>query len=178
MGQYVYVNIATKIIVAKNYESYVLRNQYYHYKDIKEKLEQQFNLDLFDCNQDENYVYYEIKEHILEECLYDFLYEQSQDLMYSEWIRKDLLKIKGKKGYEMLDMIKNDELDYIHYFEYSYLKEHYFIKDCCVYLEGICFLSEGKVYFECWNELFNYIHAQVRKASLNILKDTVYLELV
>lgn len=177
MGQYIYMNIATNMIVGKN-SSHGLFTFQNDYDEIKRKLDQKFNLDLYDCHQDENYVYFEIKESVLENNIYDFLYEQSENLMYSQEIKEDLLKIKGKKGYEILYSIKNDELDYIHFFEYSCLKPHYFIKDCCVYLEGICFLSEGEAYLECYYEWFDYIHMQVRKASQNVLKDTVYLDLV
>lgn len=177
MGQYIYVNIATNMIIEKE-GRYLHGKRYFQYDDIERELKEKFNFNLYNHQQDETYIYYNIKEEVLEKYLYDFLYEQSEYLLYSQQMKEDLLKIKGKKGSEIINSIKRDELDYIHYFEYSYLKSYYFMKDCHIYLEGICYLSEGEAYFECWYEFFNYIHMQIRKSSKNVLKDAVYLELI
>lgn len=177
MGQYVYITIATKIIARKTGKFYFGCKEY-SVREIKDRLEETFCMDLYDIYENEEYVGFLLKKGILEKYLYDFLYEQSFHLFCGEQIRAELDQIKNIDEEIILDMFRNEELNYFHYMNFDVMKSDYLAYDLEIYSEGINYLSDGKIYMECYSEFFQYINKMIRKSSSNPLKDTVYVMIV
>ncbi len=165
MSQYIYLSLANQLIIQKDYKDIEIEN----------KLNQYFCLKLYNKFENKENVIYCLKDEFLEKYLYDFLEEQADFLMCSKEIKQDILKLKNKSSQEMLYMIRNNELDYIHYLDFDFCKHHYFLKNMNIYIEGIIILSEGKILIECYEELFSYIHKIIRQGFVNPLKDATYL---
>lgn len=177
MGQYVYITIATRLI-AKKSGNFYFGSKEYSAEEIKERLEETFCMDLYDVYENEEYVGFVLKNGILEKYLYDFLYEQSYQLFCGDQIRAELDLIKDMDEEIILNMLRNEELNYFHYMNFDVMKSDYLAYDLEIYSEGINYLSDGKIMMECYSELFQYINKIIRKSSHNPLKDTVYVMIV
>ena len=177
MGQYVYITIATKIIASKTGRFHFGCKEY-GIEEVREKLAATFCMDLYDTYQNEEYICFILKQGILEKYLYDFLYEQSFYLFCGDQIRDELDRIKNLNEEIVLNMLRNEELEYFHYMNFDVMKSDYLAYDLEIYSEGIHYLSDGKIHMECYSELFQYINKVIRKSSKNPLKDTVYVMIV
>lgn len=175
MGQYIYLTVATNIVVAKEKR---FNKEIPNIKNVKEELGKYFCMDLYDEYEDEESIGFELKKDVLDKYLYDFLVEQSHLLRYGDKVREDVLKLKSRDPEEMLQMIRDCHLDFIHYQDNDYMYQRYFSDGLPVYLEGITYLSEGKALLECYHELFEYIHFLIRRGFKNPLKDTVYVTII
>ena len=96
MGCYIYVGIATKIIVEKRRGGY--RERIFSTDEILDKLAGQFNLDLYNIAENSQVVGLALKDKVIESYLYDFLYEQSYDLECGKEIRDEIEKLKNIYG--------------------------------------------------------------------------------
>lgn len=177
MAQYVYITIATKIIVKKTGKFY-FGSKEYTAQEIRERLEQTFCMDLYDIYENDEYVGFVLKSGVLDKYLYDFLYEQSFHLFCGEQIRAELNFLKNLDEENILNMLRNEELCYFHYMNFDVMKSDYLAYDLEIYSEGINYLSDGQIKMECYSELFQYINKMIRKSSSNPLKDTVYVMIV
>ena len=95
MGCYIYVGIATKIIVEKRRGGY--RERIFSTDEILDKLAGQFNLDLYNIAENSQVVGLALKDKVIESYLYDFLYEQSYDLECGKEIREEIEKLKNER---------------------------------------------------------------------------------
>ena len=102
MGCYIYVGIATKIIVEKRRGGY--RERIFSTDEILDKLAGQFNLDLYNIAENSQVVGLALKDKVIESYLYDFLYEQSYDLECGKEIREEIEKLKNKDAHQILQM--------------------------------------------------------------------------
>ena len=176
MGCYIYVGIATKIIVEKRRGGY--RERIFSTDEILDKLAGQFNLDLYNIAENSQVVGLALKDKVIESYLYDFLYEQSYDLECGKEIREEIEKLKNKDAHQILQMFKYYVLEYIYYNDQDYTRETYLDSDLKLYIEGITYLSDGKIMIECYQEFLRYIHRLIRKATDNPIKDATYLTIV
>ncbi|WP_050637385.1 hypothetical protein [Candidatus Stoquefichus sp. SB1] len=177
MAQYVYVTIATKIVVKKT-GHYYFGGMEYTMEQIREKLENTFNLSLYNIYENSEYVGFVMKPEIIKQYLYDFLYEQSFHLLCGDEIRNELENIRDLDEEMIVYMLRNNQLKYIHYIDFDVMKSDYIAYDLEIYLEGVNYLSDGKIKMELYAELFQYINQMIRKSSTNPLKDAVYIMIV
>ena len=106
------------------------------------------------------------------------MYEQSYDLECGKEIREEIEKLKNKDAHQILQMFKDYVLEYIYYNDQDYTRETYLDSDLKLYIEGITYLSDGKIMIECYQEFLRYIHRLIRKATDNPIKDATYLTIV
>ena len=90
----------------------------------------------------------------------------------------EIEKLKNKDAHQILQMFKDYVLEYIYYNDQDYTRETYLDSDLKLYIEGITYLSDGKIMIECYQEFLRYIHRLIRKATDNPIKDATYLTIV
>lgn len=176
MGSYVHVNMATKIYVKKENGRY--RKEIINYNLACQLLKESFNLDLYDSQETDEMIVFCLKNHIIEEYLYDFLREQSYYLMCGEEIRKELEMIRNRDAESILQMLRECALEYIHYVDYDMMSPSYLVNDLSICIESINYLSDGKIIMECYEEFFKYISHLIRLSFHNPLKDTTYIDII
>lgn len=174
MAQYIYITIATHIMVRKQNEIHFQEHLFLK-EEIKKQLGKYFNLSLYDEYENERIVGFYLKDEIIDRCLYDFLREQSYDLMCTQQMQAEISQLKNRDGQEILQMIRDCQLEFVHYQDFDIPKRHYFAPNLDIYLEGITYLSEGKIMLEYSHELFSYIHSLLRKSYYSELKDATYI---
>lgn len=175
MDGYIYIFIATRIVIQKQ-KKYDFAK--WSVKEIKNALGEKINISFFDVVEDQETVVFIIKESILEDYLYDYLYEQSFGLFYGQQIRNDILKLKKRDGKDILRVIRDDDLDYVHYISFNQFQTSYLLKNAQIYMEGIEYLSEGKVHMENYEELMSYIYLLIQKSSSNPIKSLVCIKII
>lgn len=176
MGCYIYVGIATKIIVEKKRGG--CRERVFSTDEILDKLAKQFDLKLYNIAENNHVVGLELKDKMIEKYLYSFLYEQSYDLECGDKIRNELEILKDKDSHQILQIFKDCAIEYIYYNNQDYTRETYLDSDLKMYIEGLTYLSDGKVMIECYQEFFRYIHKLIRKSTDNPIKNATYLTIV
>lgn len=173
MGQYLYFNIATKMIVSKA----TPRGRTFSYEEIIYRMDQQFNCQLYDIDEDEEHVYFQLKDQITKDYLYSFLEDHMSYLPKDDYL-PNIEKIKNKTTQEVIDYLKNEDIDYVYYNDYDFLRRTYLDNELRIYLEGIFYLSEGKIILESSEQLFKYLHSRLREPHHNPLEEATYLSII
>lgn len=173
MGQYLYVNIATKIVVEKTNS----RGLAFSCDDIVQRIDQNFNSQLYDIEEDDSYVYFFLKDHMTKQYLYSFLKEHLAYLPHKDYLH-NIEKIKHKTTQEVIHYLQNEDIDYIYFNDYDNLRYTYLDQDLKIYLEGIFYLSEGKILIEETYHLSKYFHQRLRAPHHNPLEESTYLSII
>lgn len=173
MGQYLEVGIAISLTVSKKKRRW---DTIYTREQIEEELRENINLDLYELKEEDNeYLYWQIKRNEFVENISEFLTEQSS--FYGRPVSTELMALLETKDYDQIIRAAKDK----QYYEFQMIegggKFSYLMENVDVYGESITFFTEGKAYLECYYNLFRYMGKLLRYACKNKLKDTVVLEL-
>ena len=154
MGRYLSCGIATKITILKRYNE---ENDI-----IMERIGKNIDLNIYERIDYDDEIVLQIKKDILEKNIVDFIVEQSN--YFKDGIEKDTLdKLEQLKGLPFEEMIEVAREKYIYKFQFlegnrvcndiSYLDPH---GDNDIYCDIIDFISDGKVFLECYWDIFTY----------------------
>ena len=174
MGQFLYFNIATKIIVSKKHH---FSNKSFTKDEILRRLSRNFNMELFDVEEYDDYLQCVLKDEMTKKYLCSFLEEHTQ-YYGREDVHEEIEKLKDMGPQEVINYITNEDIDYIYFNNYDYLQYHYLDDKLKIYLEGIFYLSEGKILLECCYHMFRYIHQLIRAPHHNPLEEATYLTII
>lgn len=159
--------IATKITVIKDGDSR---------KNILKDLERQFDLDIYNITEDERNVILNIKEKIFEDNAVAFVKEQLEIFTnYSlSWNKRlsELDKLENKSYDELIEIAKNSECVCFQFMEGCFVNNNvnYLIEGHTAYVDVVGYISAGKVFMECWNDIFYYLRNAIIKSSNNPIK--------
>lgn len=154
----------------------------YSTEEILEDLRLSMNLDIFDIEDKEEYLYLNIKEDIFEDNIIDFIKSQITiaGKKYLERDFKFLEEFKGKTLDEMIEYSKDyNRLPFYHsngYFSISNDISYIFTNiRCSATADMVTYITEGKIIMECWFSIFKYLREKLVNATDNILKDALFL---
>lgn len=176
MGKYVYVSIATRIVVSK-------KDCFQHIissLEIIERMSHYFNLDLYLESEDDNLVYFDLKEAVIKDYLCSFLKEHTINNIESYHVDQYLDNIellKNKTTQEVIQYIQNEDIDYFNFYNSHYLKKTYLDDELKIYFEGINYIFDGKIFMENCSQFFKYIHYRIRALHQNPLEGTTFIDI-
>ena len=179
MGQYLACGIATQIRVERNWGSDKIEK-------ILEKMRKKINLDIYDIYIDDDIICMNIKKDLFEKYVVSFIEGQLEiikdSLTYDYEIEglKDLKKLKGK-SYDELIEISNEK----NCFFFQMLKGNrfcnnvgYLASSATAYADVITYISDGKIYMECYYQMFDYIRNLIMNSSSNPIKSAVVVTII
>lgn len=179
MGQYLACGIATQIRIERDWKSDKTEK-------ILEKLGRKINLDIYDVYADDDIICLDIKKNLFEKYAVSFIEEQLEiikdSLTYEYEVEglKDLKKIKGK-SYDELIKISNDKSC----FYFQMLEGNRVCNDVgyladgeTAYADVVTYISDGKIYMECYYQMFDYIRELIIKSSTNPIKTAAVVTII
>ena len=154
MGRYLSCGIATEITILKRYNE---ENDI-----IMERIGKNIDLNIYERIDYDDEIVLQIKKDIFEKYIVDFIVEQSK--YFKDGIGKDTIdKLEQLKGLSYDEMIEIAKEKKIYTFQFlrgdricndiSYLDPH---GDNDIYCDIIDFISDGKVFLECYWDIFTY----------------------
>ena len=170
MGQYLSIGLATKIYVEKDRLGK---------EDLEKAFINNFKLSLYDVSEDEDCYILNLKEEVLENNLIELLGEMEQKATKSEKEKyiKAKKELKGKNYKELLDIADKQSV-----YKFQLLKYgndiSYMLENGGAYCQIISIESDGKVYFECYYDIFTFIRNSVIESLNNELKYAVVVTII
>ena len=162
MGQYILFSINHQLKVSKK----DLENQKIDKDEMLEALSKEVSLSCYEMKEFETYYEFRAKESVFNSrLLADFLKEQ---FSFFECLEEDeiLSHIKSTSSYEgIVNLARNKSSQWFQELKTCDKIRCGFWKSFYVSIEGIIFFMEGKAYLECYDSLFSYIEALIRKTS-------------
>ena len=180
MGAYIMVGVTTKLVIDKkslegNYQG-LLKQEH----TALELLSEHMDISLFNIVESKKTITLSILPEVFTAHIRDFLQEQCA-MIYepgNAHVAEVLALIEGKSFNDMMSIASSGSPPF--YFQrhesYGY-RDTYLLKAYDVWFEMIMYFMQGKAVLECYNRLFSYIGALVRKASCNPLKGAVMVDL-
>lgn len=175
MGLGLAVGVATEIFIRK--DSYTK-------EEIIDKIRNYFNLDLYDIEEDDQYISLIIKLKIFKDNIYDFLNSEvkyfklsdKQSVYFNDTVQK-LQKINNIE--EVKEIIKSDKSYRLNFLEGNIIETISYISDSelKIFSNLIVYNFSYKVYMEEYCEFFRYVRAKMQQSINNVLKDDVFLML-
>lgn len=175
MGRYLACCIATTITVEKvkdRFSNPSTKNE------IINMLSEKINLGIYNIKEDEENVYFELKEDVFEKNATSFIKEQLKkiDLKHIKEDYEEICKLEGKKYNELMKVAKKKSIE-----SFQYLNGSIFCNDASYltngeyncYADVIIYLIEGKVIFESYYTMFKYFRKLILESTDNPIKDAV-----
>ena len=177
MGQYLSVGIAKEIFVYKS-DGWT----YYTKDEIEEKLSKVLNLDLYDISENEKYVFLNLKQKVFSENIYNLLENEYEQMKIPEdvytYAEEVLQRLKNTTlfdevfennfGTPFFELLLTSDISYVMGRD-DYLRMEAYI---------ISIFSEGKVLFECYNEMVRYLRNKIISTIDNPLKDAIFVSII
>ena len=163
MGTYLDIGIATTIYARKE-DSW----RDYLKEQVLENLSKNIDLNIYNIIDEEKYVILEIKPEIFENEIVNILRERLKYCKNPKEEMEKINKIKGLSYKELINIAKEKSI--INFCLMESADISYIAERIEVYCDFISILSEGKVFFECYNNMFNYIRNLLIATSKNPLK--------
>lgn len=159
-----------------------IKKDRYSTEEILEDLKLNMNLDIFDIQDEEKYLYLNIKEDIFEDNIIDFIKSQITIAGNTD-LERDFEFLEGFEGKtldEMIEYSKNyNRMPFYHsrgYFSISNDISYIFTNiQCNATADMVIYISEGKIIMECWFSIFKYLREKLVNATDNVLKDALFL---
>lgn len=179
MGTYFKAGIAMRIAVGKKSEY----RKTFTKEEVMEKLKHRFNLDLYTVDENEEVILFNLKEEICKKYLSDFILEQldlyldqNHERLYMAETLDMLAQLQENPTIEGIEEVTETIYNaYIGHCSNDYMHRTYLDRELDIYLEGLYYIYEGKMFAECDTYISTYIHTMVRVSSENPLKDTVFV---
>lgn len=177
MGQYLDCGIATEIIVEKRRNST---------EKILEKIKNKIDLNIYNISQNDELVCLDIKEDVFEKYAIPFIEEQLEMVKSNLTTEKELKSLKNLeelkgKSYEELIKISNEKSNYF----FQRLEGNRFCNDVSYLTDGdiayadvISYISDGKIYMECYHDIFDYIRKLIIKSSKNPIRTAAVVTII
>lgn len=154
----------------------------YSTDEILEDLKLSINIDIFNIEDQEKYLYLTIKEDIFEDNIIDFIKSEISKLCdpYLERSIKFLDEFEGKTFDEMIEYSKDyNRMPFYHSIGYfgicndiSYIFTNL---QCDATVNMVNYITDGKIIMECWYNIFKYLREKLVNATDNVLKDALFL---
>lgn len=167
MSMWLTCGIATKITVIKNRDSK---------ENILKDLEKEIDLDIYNITEDAENVFLNIKEKMFEDNATTFVKEQleiftNQSFNWNAML-KELEKLENKSYNELMEIAKKHECMCFQFMEGCFANNNvnYLIAGHTAYVDVIEYISDGKIFMECWNDIFYYLRNAIISSSNNPIK--------
>lgn len=178
MGLALVIGVATRIYVEKKCNS---RN--YSKEEICEKLSDSLNFDLYDINENEEDVIFDIKDDIFTNNIYELL---KCEMKGFRWRGEEdevnlngiLNRIRKKKSVKEIEKVVREEGScYLSMMEGNRFETISYIckEDLYITARLLVYDLSYKVYLECYFQTLNYLREKLRIAIDNQLKDDIFL---
>lgn len=177
MGQYLACGIATKIIVEKKWNKT---------EEVLKKMKRRIDLNIYNISENDKYICLDIKENIFEKYAIPFIEEQLEiikDNITNERILEDFKNFKELEGksFEELVKISNEKSNYF----FQKLEGNRFCNDVSYLTKGdfayadiISYISDGKIFMECYYNMFDYIRKLIVKSSTNPIRTSAIVTII
>lgn len=176
MGTYLSCGIATKITISKRYSE--------DNDKIIERISKKIDLNLYDRNDYEDGIELILKKELIEKHAVDFAIEQVEKL--SERDKKEakesIEKLRGLNFEKMIEKAKEEPVYEFQLYEgnrvcndISYLDPDH---NCQIYCDIISIICEGKVFFECYWRMFEYLRNCIIESSKNPIRTATFVTII
>ena len=176
MGRYLACGIATSIAIRKSSS--------YTDKELLDDVGKNVDLNIYNIKETEKYLILDIKEKILEDNLIIYIQEQlskfaSQTNILMEEMQK-LEKLKGKSYNELMELSKE-------YVSYNFQMMEgcpvanditYISNKTYIFADIICYISDGKIIMEDYNDLFTYLRNARISTSNNKIRTATIISII
>lgn len=174
MGQYLTVGVATKIFIEKGGEEK---------ENLRDEFNKNFNLKLYDIYEEENYFILTLKKEMLEKNISKLIGEMKQKARQTgEEDYNNIERELNKKKYdEILEIAKEKKLYRFQFFEGSKFTNDvgYILKESRIaFCDIIGIEMDGKVFFECYYDIFYFLRNSIIESLKNELKDAIVVTLI
>lgn len=178
MGQYLSVGIAKSIYIQKEDISK---------KDLIQKLERIFEIQIYNLNESEHYYILTLKENVFEKNITDLLTEFKTNVHVNKKEDYDeaIKQVQNKKYKEINQMIMDRKIYKLQYLEGCWLNNdisYIFNENNKEYVKAFCDIitieEEGKVFFECYNYIFTFLRNMIIKNLTNPLKNALVITII
>lgn len=176
MGTYLACGIAKTIAIEKDN---------YTKEEILKKLKGTIDLNIYmKPIEDERYLFLEMKKEFMEKYAVRFIEEQlkiatknsKQDGAYKEFVEQ----LKDKKYDDLMEIAENSK-----YPEFQLIEGSVFSNDISyiadrlkIFADMIIYISDGKVFMECYYDMFRYLRNLIIKNSTNPIKTSVMVSII
>ena len=159
-------------------------NQKEEKEEILKRFSKKVDLKIYNIMYTEGYIVLNIKNEILEQNFYEFIYEQSKNFNFNakNLIQREIQNIKNKKYDMLMKTIKSKNtkvLEFTRGNEYSndisYLDEE---GKNTIFCDIISFISVESIFYKNYNEIFTYLRNCIINTSNNIIKTAIVITIV
>ncbi len=166
MGQYLTIGIATKIYLRKNH----LKKE-----NLENSFTKNFKISIYDVSEYEDYFVLTLKEDVLEHNIIELLNEMKQKASHSQQEKyiKAEEQLKGKKYKELIEIADEKSVYKFQLVEgarYICNDISYILEEGDAFCDIIGIESDGKVFFECYSNIFTFIRNSIIESLKNELK--------
>ena len=178
MGQYIGCGVATELSVRKGK---------YSKSEILKEMEKELDLSIYNISENENEIYFNIKDDIFDKNILPFIIEQMEDLAKErKSIDEDIKILKEFNSFKEFqkEYRNNEEKEYndliniLLEYEWDLWKISTLSNDFNVSGTALLYLYNGKVIMEEYKSLFYYLRKNIIKGSKNPLKTAFIIDLV
>lgn len=177
MGQYINIGLATTIYVTKEN----LWGEDHTIKEVSETLSENLNLDLYTVEETKKSIIFSIKEDVFADNIIDFLKTEYKYLGCEEDAEEIFNAINEIPKKELLKKIEDRDIlfENFQFTERGYDSNDisYLSKDLQIYADIVSYELEGKVFLECYSELFKYLKKRITESMTNPLKDALVISI-
>lgn len=174
MGQYLSVALAKNIFIEKD-------SMNENFEDIRENLEKTLDLSLYNIESGKKYFILEMKTEIFHKEIIGLMEEISPNLILREreYMQKQMNEIKNKNYEEMMEIAKKHDMGFC-YLEGSVFCNDisYILDKHTVFCDVIDFTSDGKIFMECYYDIFYYLRNSIIKSLKSALKNSIVVTII
>lgn len=176
MGRYLCCGIAKNMIIRKGG---------HQTEKILEELGKTIDLSIYEEPIDHmGYMFLGMKKEIMEKNIVKFIEEQLDIAMrntkYEESEKTFLKELKDKKYDELMEIAETKKYERFQLIEGSEYRNDisYISDDLTIYAGIVIYLIEGKVFFECYYELFRYLRNLIVNNSSNPIRTAAVVSII
>lgn len=166
--------IATRIVIEK---------EYWKTEEILESIKNEIDLSIYNVIDEENYIFLEMKKDIFEKNAVDFIKEQLSLIVDKKGSKERIEELRNleNKSYEELMEIAN----YKKYISFQFVEGcrysndiSYIAKKFYAYADVVSYISDGKVFFECYSDIFYYLRKTIIANSKNPIRTAAVITII
>lgn len=174
MGQYLSVSLAKTIYMQKNSKEESFEN-------VKESLSSLFDLSLYDINNESDYFVLEMKKEPFQKEIVNLMCEICESITFAEkeYMQKIIEDIKSKNYKQIMEMAERNSM-YFRYGKGSHVSNDisYLLNNHRGFCDTIDFIYDGKIFMECYNNIFYYLRNSIIKGIKNPLGKSIVVTMI
>ena len=147
-------------------------------------LSKKIDLNIYSIDQYKNTIVLNLKKDIFEKHAVDFIIEQTKRLRNyeEEGLLDELERLKNLNYNQLMTIAREQNIETFRYIEgnrfcncISYLDKH---TNNEIFCDLIYFVMDGKVIFECWYDIFDYLRNCIVESSKNPIRSATMLTII